>query len=307
VLTRLTGNVIQLPVEITADRVVVALALTVAMCVIAAAAAVRKLTQADPAMCSETASVRLNGSRPNCDAPVLRIRHLNFAFGQGELRKQILFDVDFDLAPGEIVILEGPSGLGKTTLLTLACGLRRFADGSVRVFGEEIRDASDKQLLLLRRRIGFVFQNQNLLPFLTARRNVEIVFRLWPNVTPKRPRRKASKFWNGWASGIGSMRIPQPFRAAQKQRVAIARAIVAQPGLVLADEPTSSLDKESGRQVVDLLRQMARSHRIPILLVTHDTRILDIADRIVRIEDGRVEFGTGDVLACQSESVYHKP
>jgi len=244
-------------------------------------------------MCSETASVRLNGSTANCDAPVLRIRHLNFAFGQGELRKQILFDVDFDLAPGEIVILEGPSGSGKTTLLTLACGLRRFADGSVRVFGEEIRDASDKQLLLLRRRIGFVFQNQNLLPFLTARRNVELVFRLWPNVTPEEATTQSEHVLERMGLQDRIDAYPAALSGGQKQRVAIARAIVAQPGLVLADEPTSSLDKESGRQVVDLLRQMARSHRIPILLVTHDTRILDIADRIVRIEDGRVEFGTG--------------
>ena len=244
-------------------------------------------------MCSEIAGVRLNGSTANCDAPVLRIRRLNFAFGQGELRKQILFDVDFDLAPGEIVILEGPSGSGKTTLLTLACGLRRFADGSVRVFGEEIRDASDKQLLLLRRRIGFVFQNQNLLPFLTARRNVELVFRLWPNVTPEEATTQSEHVLERMGLQDRIDAYPAALSGGQKQRVAIARAIVAQPGLVLADEPTSSLDKESGRQVVDLLRQMARSRRIPILLVTHDIRILDIADRIVRIEDGRVEFGTG--------------
>jgi putative ABC transport system ATP-binding protein len=240
-------------------------------------------------MYSKAPIATLHSENVNPDTPVLRIRHLNFAFGSGGLRKQILFDVDFDLSPGEIVILEGPSGSGKTTLLTLACGLRRFTDGSVRVFGEEIRDASDKQLLSLRRRIGFVFQHHNLLPFLTARRNVELVFQLWPNLAPKEAVMRSQHVLEmmGLQDRLDS--YPAALSGGQKQRVAIARAIAAQPDLVLADEPTASLDKESGRQVVDLLQKMARSQRIPILLVTHDNRILNIADRIVRIEDGRVQ------------------
>lgn len=222
---------------------------------------------------------------------VLSIRGVNFSYGNGELRKQILFDISFDLFPGEIVLLEGPSGSGKTTLLTLAAGLRSFTEGSIRIFGEEIRGAGKGSILAMRKRIGFIFQNHNLLPFLTARRNVELMFQLWPEVSAGEVMDRSARMLEMMGLGERLDAHPAKLSGGQKQRVAIARALVAEPGLVLADEPTSALDKQSGRQVVDLLQQLARSRGIPILMVTHDSRILDIADRIIRMEDGRLLDG----------------
>lgn len=219
---------------------------------------------------------------------VLEVQQLDFAFGEGELRKQILFDVSFSMKAGEIVILEGPSGSGKTTLLTLISGLRRLQKGIVRVFDQQLFGAEEKELMRLRRRIGFIFQQHNLLPFLTARENVEISFTLHPNVSLEEARRRSQEALVavGLADRIDAH--PAKLSGGQKQRVAIARALAATPELVLADEPTAALDSHSGRQVVEILQGLARQHGIPILLVTHDNRILDIADRIVRMEDGRI-------------------
>ncbi len=220
--------------------------------------------------------------------PVLAVRAVDFAFGLGELRKQVLFDVSCDVHRGEIVILEGPSGSGKTTLLTLIGGLRRLHQGSIRLFNQELHDADDDALRQLRRRIGFIFQSHHLLPFLTARQNVEIVFTLWPDISATDARRRSLEALDRIGLGDRVDHLPAQLSGGQQQRVAIARALVADPDLVLADEPTASLDKQAGRQVVDLMQGMARSRGIPILLVTHDNRILDIADRTIHMEDGRL-------------------
>ncbi len=219
---------------------------------------------------------------------IVKVTELNFSFGSDELRRQILYDVDLEIQPGEIVILEGPSGSGKTTLLTLLSGLRTFHEGSIKLFGNEICGATQRELVLLRRRIGYIFQHHNLLEFLTARRNVEIMFELQPSIS----RVEASKRTVEMLSAMGLQdhvdALPSKLSGGQRQRVAIARALVTGPDLVLADEPTAALDKHTGRQVVELLQQLAKSRSIPILMVTHDSRILDIADRILRIEDGRL-------------------
>lgn len=228
--------------------------------------------------------------------PLVQVSGLNFSFGNAELRRQILFDISLEIYPGEIVILEGPSGSGKTTLLTLISGLRSFHEGSIKLFGTEICGASQHELVLLRRRIGYIFQHHNLLEFLTARRNVEIMFELHPKVD----RQEAYKRTEQMLSAMGLQNhfdsLPNKMSGGQKQRVAIARALVTEPSLILADEPTAALDKVTGRQVVELLQSLARSKSIPILMVTHDNRILDIADRIVCIEDGRL-------VEAQSEAV----
>ncbi|MDX2176848.1 MAG: ATP-binding cassette domain-containing protein [Candidatus Sumerlaeia bacterium] len=221
-------------------------------------------------------------------ASVLSIRGVDYAFGEGELRKQVLYSVDLEMRPGEIVILEGPSGSGKTTLLTLIGGLRRMQKGSLRVFGEELMGSDNRRMLLLRRRIGFIFQLHNLLPFLTARQNVELAFALRDDVGAAEMRRRSEETLAAMGLTDRIEAIPAKLSGGQKQRVAIARALAPAPDLILADEPTASLDKQSGRQVVDLLHQLARSKGIPILLVTHDNRILDVADRIIRMEDGHV-------------------
>jgi putative ABC transport system ATP-binding protein len=216
---------------------------------------------------------------------VVAVRRLTFAFDAG---RPVLSDVDFVLTQGEIVILEGPSGSGKTTLLTLIGGLRRFVGGSIVVLGRELAAADERTLRQNRRDIGFIFQLHNLLPFLTAQQNVELMLAERPEVDFSEGRRRARDLLVDLGLGAHLNAYPHALSGGQKQRVAIARALVSGPRLILADEPTASLDRQSGRQVVDLLRSLARSRNIPIVLVTHDSRILDVADRVVRMEDGRV-------------------
>lgn len=221
-------------------------------------------------------------------APIVQVSAVNFSFGALELRKQILFDIDLEIYPGEIVILEGPSGSGKTTLLTLISGLRTFHEGSIKLFGTEICNATQQDLVTLRRRIGYIFQHHNLLEFLTARRNVELMFELHPTIDEPSKRTLTEEMLAAVGLCDHMDSFPSQLSGGQRQRVAIARALVTNPGLILADEPTAALDKVTGRQIVELLQRIARSQSIPILMVTHDSRILDIADRIVRIEDGRL-------------------
>ncbi len=220
--------------------------------------------------------------------PIVEVTSVNFSFANDDLHRQILFNVNFQLFPGEIVIVEGPSGCGKTTLLTLICGLRTLREGSIKVFGHEICGAGPQRLVWLRRKIGFIFQQHNLLGFLTARRNVEIMFELPLGVTGEEAKRRSEAILRQMGLEDHLDSFPERMSGGQRQRVAIARALVTQPRLILADEPTAALDKVSGRKVVELLQQLARSNGIPILMVTHDSRILDIADRIIRMEDGRL-------------------
>ncbi|GAB5407177.1 MAG: DevA family ABC transporter ATP-binding protein [Aureliella sp.] len=220
--------------------------------------------------------------------PPIQGRNLCFAFGQGELRKQILFDVELTVDPGEIVLLTGPSGSGKTTLLTLLGGLRRVQDGELEVLGTPLQGASEETLLELRRRVGFIFQQHNLLPFLTARQNVELVLEMGADLTAKQIVARASSVLRSVGLGERMDYEPASLSGGQRQRVAIARALAGEPKLILADEPTAALDGTSGRNVVEILQKLARDRQIPILMVTHDARVLDIADRVVEMEDGTI-------------------
>lgn len=219
---------------------------------------------------------------------VIEARDLSFAFGLGELRRQVLFDLNFEVKTGEIVLLTGPSGSGKTTLLTLIGGLRRVTEGELTVLGRPLHQATTADLTANRRDIGFIFQQHNLLEFLSARQNVELMFQLHPEVPAETVRQKAVEILT--LVGLGERLDYHPSRLSggQRQRVAIARALVTQPRLVLADEPTAALDSATGRDVVELLQYLARTNGCPILMVTHDNRVLDIADRILNIEDGRL-------------------
>jgi len=219
-------------------------------------------------------------------------RELNFSFGSGELQKQILFDVTFTVAPGEIVLLTGPSGSGKTTLLTLIGGLRHVRAGELTVLGHPLHQASAAELVQVRRNIGFIFQQHNLLPFLTARKNVELMFQLHPEVPAEEVKRRSEDLLNRVGLGERLDYYPARLSGGQKQRVAIARALAAEPRLILADEPTAALDSLSGRDVVQLLQELARRQQCPVLMVTHDNRVLDIADRILHMEDGRIQSDT---------------
>ncbi|HEY8614268.1 MAG TPA: ATP-binding cassette domain-containing protein [Roseomonas sp.] len=218
----------------------------------------------------------------------VEISDVTYAYGEGALRREVLRDVDLRVGPGEIVILTGPSGSGKTTLLTLVGALRGVQQGSCLVLGRELAGAREADRVELRRRIGFIFQNHNLLGFLSARQNVAMALELDGATTERERLERAGAMLASVGLAEHVEKRPGQLSGGQRQRVAVARALVASPGLVLADEPTAALDKASGQEVVHQLRDLARSRGTAILLVTHDPRILDVADRIVAMEDGRV-------------------
>jgi len=220
--------------------------------------------------------------------PTISVTRLNHFFGTGALRRQVLFDVSTDISAGEIVIAMGPSGSGKTTLLTLIGALRSTQDGSVRVLGHELKDAGAHARQRARQSIGFIFQAHNLLASLTAVENVQLRLELDLGLASETARSRSLEMLEEVGLGDCVDRRPHELSGGQKQRVAIARALVHRPAIVLADEPTAALDKQTGREVVDILRRLAKQHGCSILFVTHDTRILDIADRILTLEDGRL-------------------
>jgi len=226
------------------------------------------------------------------DAAPVRLEKLNHYFGSGALRKQILFDLDAEIRTGEIVILTGPSGSGKTTALTLIGALRSAQEGSLRVLGEELRGARGDTLVRVRRQVGYIFQHHNLLDALTASQNVQMSLHLDGALSRKEIRQRAQEILEAVGLGDFADAHPGELSGGQKQRVAIARALAGQPKLILADEPTASLDRKSGRDAVGLIQDLAREQGVSVVLVTHDNRILDIADRILHLEDGRlISFG----------------
>jgi putative ABC transport system ATP-binding protein len=218
----------------------------------------------------------------------VELQNLTFAYGEGDLRRTVLREVDLRIEAGEIVLLTGPSGSGKTTLLTLIGALRAMQQGQARVLGQELAAAREAQRVALRSRIGFIFQSHNLLGFLTARQNVAMALELQGGFTEAERLARAAEMLSAVGLADHVDKLPAKLSGGQRQRVAVARALVGQPGLILADEPTAALDRVSGQEVVHLLRDLARRQGTPILLVTHDPRILDIADRIVAMEDGRI-------------------
>jgi putative ABC transport system ATP-binding protein len=218
--------------------------------------------------------------------PVIAIKSLNHYYGKGTLKKQILFDINLEIYPGEIVIMTGPSGSGKTTLLSLIGGLRSVQEGSLKFLGVELFGASQNKLVQIRRNIGYIFQAHNLLGFLTATQNVQMAVELNDNITTSEAIVKSQAMLGAVGLQDRVSYYPDSLSGGQKQRIAIARALVNSPPLVLADEPTAALDKQSGRDVVEIMQGLAKEQGTSILLVTHDNRILDIADRIVEMEDG---------------------
>jgi putative ABC transport system ATP-binding protein len=219
--------------------------------------------------------------------PALRVQGVNHYFGAGETRKQVLTDNAVSLMPGEMVIMTGPSGSGKSTLLTLVGGLRRVQEGSVRVLGRELNSLNDTELTHVRRSIGFIFQAHNLFDSLTALQNVRTSMELHDDAAAERDKKAIAALTRLGLGGRINYK-PQALSGGQRQRVAIARALVNRPKLVLADEPTAALDKASGREVVEILKELAKDNGSTILLVTHDSRVIDVADRIVNMVDGRI-------------------
>lgn len=226
------------------------------------------------------------------DRYVIEVRGLNHWFGVGDARKQALYDLDLTIEAGSFTVLMGPSGSGKTTVLTLLGCLRSVQDGSVRLLGQELNGASEPTLMALRRRLGFIFQAHNLHESLTALQNVMMGLQVHGNISNALARKAATH-----ALGLVGLSdrvdyLPANLSGGQKQRVAVARALIGNPALVLADEPTAALDADSAAAVVDLLKRLGSVRGTTTLLVTHDNRILERADRILVLEDGRIVSDT---------------
>ena len=226
-------------------------------------------------------------------ASTVAIEGLSHWYGRGGNRRQVLESVNLRIEPGEVVLLTGPSGCGKTTLLTLIGALRTVQDGQVTVLGQPLNGAGRGARQRLRRRIGMIFQGHNLLRCLTAEQNVQMGADLLINCSYLARRDLAREWLRAVGLGDHLGKLPHDLSGGQKQRVAIARALAAQPQLLLADEPTAALDSSTGREVVDLLKRLAREQACSVLMVTHDPRILDVADRLVRMEDGRLLTSIG--------------
>lgn len=226
-------------------------------------------------MCSEAASV-------------LSVRGLRHQFGAGASARPVLQGIDLEVSPGEMLLLMGPSGCGKTTLLTLVGALRSVQSGDVVFMGRSLAQAKEADLRAARRRIGFIFQSHNLHRSLTAIRNVRMALEAQGDGDLKDWRARCAAALDSVGLGDRLEDYPAQLSGGQKQRVAIARALVARPPLILADEATAALDRQSGRDVVELLRARARAQGAAVLMVTHDNRILDVADRILEMEDGRL-------------------
>ena len=217
----------------------------------------------------------------------IEVAGVNHFYGKGEARKQALFGNTLSVARGEIVIMTGPSGSGKTTLLTLIGTLRSIQEGSIKLWSEELFGLSPADQVKARRNVGFIFQSHNLLDALNARQNVRMAIEL--SGTPRSEYdAKADAMLDAVGLAHRVMYKPRNLSVGQRQRVAIARALVNQPRIILADEPTAALDKESGANVVRLLRHLADERGSAVMIVTHDARILNVADRIVNMVDGSI-------------------
>ena len=218
--------------------------------------------------------------------PAIVVEQLDHFFGEGDLRKQVLFEINLSIASGEIVILTGPSGSGKTTLLSLMGGLRSPQSGSLRMLDTELVNAAKTVVVEARRFCGYIFQAHNLHSSLTAQENVMMGLEVHGTYSRAERRDQALEILALVGLEERSQYYPESLSGGQKQRVAIARALVSHPRILLADEPTAALDKQSGRDVVELMQKLAQEQGCTILMVTHDNRILDVADRIIYMEDG---------------------
>jgi len=211
--------------------------------------------------------------------------------------------VSFSLQSGDFVALVGPSGSGKTTLLAMLAGLLQPTSGSIRISGQELSTMTEKQRAHFRRRnIGFTFQANNLVPYLTALENVELLLRL-NNEFNASARRRAMELLVrlGLADRLNA--LPRQLSGGQQQRVAIARSLINQPTLVLADEPTASLDTERAFQVMDTLSTLVHEQGRAGIMVTHDLRLVEYVDRVIQLVDGHVEnvVTAQDDLACLAD------
>ncbi len=236
--------------------------------------------------------------------PAIRVRGVSKVYAEGSVRVTALEAADLDVCAGEVLLLMGPSGSGKTTLLSIMGCILRPTTGSVEVAGVETARMSQRELPAVRlKHIGFVFQAFNLFPTLTVGENVEVALDL-KGIRGSRARQQARELLEAVELPEKFDTLPADLSGGQKQRVALARALAGDPEVLLADEPTAALDSHTGRTVMQLMRDLAHQRGRAVAIVTHDNRILDMGDRIVRIEDGRIastESVNGHVSQCAAQ------
>lgn len=221
-------------------------------------------------------------------AIILSTRGIEMTYKTGKQFTPVLKGIDLDVKSGDIELLMGPSGSGKTTLLSIMAGILTPTAGHVRLFGQEITTLSKRKLAQFRlQNIGFVFQGFNLFPALTAAENVKLALEL-KGIRGPSAQEQVMHLLERVGLGDRADHLPEDLSGGQKQRVAIARALAGHPKLILADEPTAALDSHSGRRVIEILGQLAKQDGCTVVMVTHDPRIVDIADRVVYVEDGQV-------------------
>lgn len=211
------------------------------------------------------------------------------SFGEGETRIPVLKGVDLNVAHGEVLLLVGPSGSGKTTLLSVIAGILESDEGEVRILGESILELSASEKTKFRLdHLGFIFQQYHLLPTLTAVENAAVPL-LIRGVAKHEALAQAEKILGSMGMGERLAALPTRLSGGEQQRVAIARALVSDPQLLLCDEPTANLDGETGHRIVQQLHDIGKQRDRGVIIVTHDTRIFEFGDRIVHMEDGRVD------------------
>jgi putative ABC transport system ATP-binding protein len=218
----------------------------------------------------------------------IRAEGIEMTFPTGDIQLQVLKGIDLTIKMGDIQLLMGPSGSGKTTLLSILGGILTPTSGQVFLLGQEITDLPRRELAQFRlHNMGFIFQGFNLFPALTAAENIEAALNL-KGLKGREARQQALKLLEQVGLADKSQSLPNDLSGGQKQRIAIARSLAGKPRLILADEPTAALDSQRGRAIIELLRSLAKEEGCTVVMVTHDPRIMDIADRVVYVEDGIV-------------------
>ncbi len=224
----------------------------------------------------------------NANGAAISVRDIARDFEAGQQTIRVLHGIDLDVKSGELTYLVGESGSGKTTLISIMCGILFPTEGQVEVFGTDIYSLPDSDLVRFRlQNMGFIFQQYNLIPAIDAAHNAAVPL-IAQGMDRREARDQAVEMLDKLNIADQADKLPNQLSGGQQQRVAIARALVHRPRLVVCDEPTAALDAKSGRRVMDLLREVALSEDRSVMIVTHDNRIFDLADRILVLEDGRI-------------------
>jgi putative ABC transport system ATP-binding protein len=243
-------------------------------------------------------------SDPQSQNVSISAHDVNMTFQMGSQSYQALDSIHLDVPAGSIQLLMGPSGSGKTTLLSILGGILRPTSGEVKLLGHDITRMSKSQLTRFRlKHVGFIFQGFNLFPALTAVENIEVALKL-KGMRSRPARWEARLLLEQVGLAHKANAFPKDLSGGQKQRVAIARALAGNPKLILADEPTAALDSSSGHQIIELLRHLAKEKGCTVLMVTHDPRIIDVADQVAYLEDGQIQADRSELFEKSSTATF---